>query len=175
MQNHNFLYRVASAILSCLLISCATTNAPKRWLSEPEEVSLDAYGSWIDVRSQQNRISGELIAVTKDTLFVTDTVLHAIVSKDILSARLVTYHAGNLGGLVVFGTLSTISNGFYLLLTAPMWLIFGSGAAVYRSYEPIIDYPQKSIEHFKPFARYPQGLPANLDRRSISIKTLRRK
>jgi hypothetical protein len=156
------------------LISCATTNAPKRWLSGPEEAGLDAYGGWIDVKSQQCRISGELIAVIKDTVFVIDTVLHAVVSKDILSARLVTYNAGNMGGLVAFGTLSTVSNGFYLLLTAPMWLILGSTAAIYRSYEPIIDYPQKSIEFFKPFARYPQGFPANLDRHSISIKTIQR-
>lgn len=115
---------------------------------------------------------GELIAVTKDTLFLADTVLQAIASTDILTARLVTYDASELMGLgvlLVLGTVSTISNGYFLVYTAPMWLIGGSMAVIIRSYDPIIDYPNKPLKQFLPFARYPQGLPHDLDRTKIRM------
>jgi len=174
MQNHNISFNVASAIFCCLLISCATTNAPTHWLSEPDQTALDAYGGWIDVRCRNSRIAGELIAISEDTVFVADSTLHAVVSTDILSARLAIYHASSMGGYVFLGVLSTLSNGGFLIFTAPMWLIGGSTAASSRSHDPIIDYPDKTLDEFTRFARYPQGLPSSLDRGAVRIKSWHR-
>ena len=46
----------------------------------------------------------------------------------------------------------------------------GTIAAVSRSYEPIIDYPKTPLEKFVRFARYPQGLPPDLNRDEIRVK-----
>lgn len=171
MQNHNILYRITTVLTCVFLTSCATTHAPSRWLPDPEEVSSNTQGGWVEIKSRQAQIWGELIAVAQDTVFVADTSLRAIASTHIVSARLVTYHAEGLMGLGVFlGTLSTISNGAFLIFTAPMWLIGGSIAAGSRSYDPIIDYPDKPLKDFVPFARYPQGLPLHLDRDAIRMK-----
>jgi hypothetical protein len=75
-----------------------------------------------------------------------------------------------MGGLVLLGTLSTISNGAFLLFTAPMWIIGGSIATGARSFEPIVDYPKRDWGHLAPFARYPQGMPRGIDRKQIKMK-----
>jgi len=96
----------------------------------------------------------------------------AIALSDVQSARLAAYNANadRMGALVTLGTLSTISNGFYLVFTAPLWMIGGSVAAGRRSHEPILDYPEAKFQNFAPYARYPQGLPPGIDRRKIKMK-----
>ena len=170
MQNHNFLNKFFCVVLCFLMTNCATTNAPSDWLSEPEQIASNGYGGWVDIKARESHIAGELIAISTDTVFVADREFHAVCSKDILSARLVTYDASSMAVYVILGTLLTISNGGFLIITAPMWLIGGSIAAASRSYDPIIDYPEKSLANFKPFARYPQGLPPDLDRGMIMMK-----
>jgi hypothetical protein len=132
---------------------------------------MDPYGAWVSIKTGYAQRGGELIAVTEDSVFAADTLLRAVASSDILSARLALYDIGDQMGVAVsLGTLSTISNGVFLIFTAPMWLIGGSIAAVNRSYDPIIDYPDKPLKEFAPFARYPQGLPPGLDRGMIRMK-----
>lgn len=170
MQNHSLLRAILVAAVSFLMSGCATTTAPSGWLSDPNQVSSDPYGGWVDIHCKNERIMGELIAVTKDTLFVANDLLHAVGSADILTARLAFYHPSNLGGVVALGTISTLSHGFILILSAPLWLIVGSVTAYLRSDEPLIDYPEKPLEKFVPFARFPQGLPPGLDRQAILMK-----
>jgi hypothetical protein len=170
MQNHNYSFKVLVVGLCFLMTNCATTSVPGDWLSKPDFVASDAYGGWIEIKSLENHIQGELIAIDEDTVFVANSTLQTIASKDILSARLVIYDAQSMGGWVLLGTLSTISHGLLLIFTTPMWLIGGTIAVVSRSYDPIIDYPQRPLVDFKAFARYPQGLPPNLDRNVIRMK-----
>ncbi|MBI1807349.1 MAG: hypothetical protein HYR76_09900 [Ignavibacteria bacterium] len=172
MQNHNILYSIATVMICAFLTSCASTRAPSGWLPDADQARSSMFGGWVEIKSRQGQIWGELIAVSDDTVFVADTTLRAITSTEILSARLVTYDGGGLMGLsVLLGTLSTISNGGFLILTAPMWLIGGSIAATSRSYDPIIDYPAKPLKQFVPFARYPQGLPPNIDRTTVKMRS----
>lgn len=170
MQNHSILYSIATVLICAFLTSCASTKVPSRWLPEAEQSASNTYGGWVEVKSRQGQIMGELIALTEDTAFVAEETLRAIATTDIFSARLVTYDESSLGGYAFLGTLSTLSNGLLLIFTAPMWIIGGSVAATSRSYDPIIDYPKQPLKDFLPFARYPQGLPTDLDRDAIKMK-----
>ena len=170
MQNHSVRVTITVLLTSILFGSCATTHAPRGWLTDPDDAATSVYGGWVEIRTRQVGLSGELIAITGDTVFVAGTSLLAVCSTDILSARLVTYDAKDLGGYVLLGTVSTISNGWFLVLTAPMWLIGGSIAASCRTYEPIMDFPAEPLMHFVPYARYPQGLPPDIDRAAIRMK-----
>ena len=170
MQSHKFLSKILGGAFCLLFAHCATTDVPSHWLSDPDRLASDVRGGWIGIKSLQGRIAGELIAVNSDTMFVADSLLHAVASRDIASARLVTYDASNMGDYVFLGTLSTVSNGWFLFVTAPMWIIGGSIASVSRSFDPVIDYPSKPLTDFAPFARYPQGLPPDLDRGAIQMK-----
>jgi hypothetical protein len=159
-----------------LFISCgATHNAPTAWLPKPEETVSDSYGAWIEINSLHGSFRGELIAVTEDTVFVAHITLFSVATADITSARLVLYDTGrSLAVGRILGFFSTFSNGAFLLFTAPMWLIGGTIAVINRSYDPIVDYPKKPLNEFKPFARYPQGIPEQINRSEISMKKLRK-
>jgi len=169
------------AVLPVLIFvaGCATTHAPNVWLSNPDQLQNEAFGGWIQVQysnvpSVKKKESGELIAVSYDSLYVLDRFnLVAVASADVTKARLVTYdaHTGELSGWVLLGTLSTLSHGWYLVLTAPLlWGLAGSIAASSRSHDPIIDYPRHSFDAFRPYARFPQGLPRHLNRKALMPK-----
>ncbi len=162
-----------------LLSGCAATYAPYGWLSNPDQLQTEAYGGWIVVtystkNSGNNKKMGELIAVSYDSVFVlADSTLTVIPTFAISHARITEYdsHVGELGLWVFFGMASTISHGWYLVLTAPiLWLLAGTIAASSRSHDPILDYPKASLKSFKSFARFPQGLPQNLNRRALKPK-----
>ncbi|MGE5682784.1 MAG: hypothetical protein ACM34K_18110 [Bacillota bacterium] len=174
MQNPKYLF----FLILFFFAGCASVKAPKNWLPEPDQVPSDPYGSWIEVDYSPNKtpyktkFMGELISVTKDTLFLlNDSFLYLPVS-DIKSARLAKYNSNYtvVSGLTFLGSLSTISNGWFLIFTLPTWLVGGSITASARSYAPLIDYPVHGIEELVPYARFPQGLPKNFNRRSAFPK-----
>jgi len=165
-----------------LFSGCAITHAPSGWLSDSHELQYEAFGGWLQVHYSKNdslkqSTMGELIALSSDSLYVLgrNENLHVIAVADVTHARLVEYksHHGELGGWIALGTLSTVSHGWYLILTAPLlWIFAGTLAASSRSYDPIIDYPRYSFNEFKAYARFPQGLPKNLDRHKLKPKPL---
>ncbi len=170
MRNHNYHFRLSLLMLLFFLTGCATTNVPYNWLDNPEQTAAGSYGGWIDITTPTSRLSGELIAINGDTVFIVKDSLMQIMSADITKARLVYYDASSLAGQVILGTLSTASNGLFLVFTAPMWLIGGPLAARARTYEPILDYPEHSLPDFRPYARYPVSIPQGMDRSNIRIK-----
>jgi hypothetical protein len=172
MHNNNFFSSMATTALCLLSIHCATTNAPDNWLPEPEASVADPYGGWVDIETREGRsVSGELIAVSTDTVYVADSSVHAIGTNGILKARLVYYDAGTTITTGAFlGPFVTLSNGLFLVFTLPMWIIGGPIAASSRSYDPIVDYPKKPLADFAKYSRFPQGLPPDLDLASVKMK-----
>ena len=104
MRNHKLALRVLLTGLSMLLADCAATNAPPRWLSDPDQAASEAYGGWVTIETRTAKHSGELIAVETDTIFVADSVLTAVAKQDVVSARLTIYEARWMGGNVILGT-----------------------------------------------------------------------
>lgn len=158
---------------------CAVTKAPRGWLDKPEKSRANAYGAWVETTCNRGSgqivsVSGELIAVSPDSVYIARDRMVAVERESIERAKLVAYDA-SVGGLVVFtviGTLATASHGWALAFSAPIWIIAGSIAAGTRSRDPIQSYPAFSIDAFAPYARFPGGLPQTLDRRTIRAKTL---
>ncbi len=163
METNKHVFRISGMMICVLLAGCGTTNAPRDWLPEAPKVPLEPYGAWVEVETQSGQIEGELIAVSPDSLFVADTSLHVIGRPDIRSARLAYFDSYNLWTAPILGPILTISNGVYLIFTAPMWIFGGSIAAAASSYDPIIDYPKNSLSDFTRYARFPAGIPQNVD------------
>ncbi|MDZ7337872.1 MAG: hypothetical protein ONB30_04975 [candidate division KSB1 bacterium] len=178
MRDLNKTHSIFGLFLSLLVVSCATTHAPRGWLASSSNMQTDVYGGWIEVEyysasREKAQLTGELIAIGNDSIYIANETFHAIALSSIKSARLVTYksNAEVMGVLVVLGTLSTIRNGYFLIFTAPMWIIGGCISSAVRSFEPIVDYPKQELSRFVPFARYPQGLPAGIDRNQIRMRS----
>jgi hypothetical protein len=173
--------RVWLPLCVAVAAGCATSSAPRGFLRPPLEAQRSAYGGWIEVtlvRESHARtsdtLSGELIAVGDDSIFVLGAAgLRALAVPRIARARLMAYDAqyGALASWTLLGVLSTASHGLGLILSAPVWILAGTGATSSQSRAPLHEVTQPgNLPSLRPFARFPQGLPPGLDRRTLFLR-----
>jgi hypothetical protein len=182
-------FRIAGSLLALLLAGCATTTAPRRWLPDAAGAQQEAFGGWITIQYRTDepelqRYDGELIAVSLDSVYVLcgDT-LQVVPLVIVEKAKVMAYnaHSSTIGAWTFLGCLSTISHGFYAGVTAPLWLLGGGCATVSLSRQPQVVYENpfpgsatvptlSSWIEMQQFARFPFGLPPDLDRKSLKPK-----
>jgi hypothetical protein len=98
-----------------------------------------------------------------------------IPTATVKKGKLTTYAAqkDGLTAWMLLGTLSTISNGAFLIFTAPMWMIGGSLAVGGESRAPERKSPPLTWVELAPFARFPQGLPDGIALTALQEKKVR--
>jgi hypothetical protein len=153
---------------------CAVMKVPPGWAEKPEEVRSAVNGAWAEARlvtRHKTPLRGELIAVSKDSLYIANTSFHVVPRDSVKSVRLVWYDPGGeaLAGAVILGTFFSISNGWFFIFTGPMWIIGGTFAATVHSHNAFASYPDQGWTYLMRFARYPQGLPLGVDRSNIKM------
>jgi hypothetical protein len=158
-------------VIACA--ACASNTAPKGWLLTPTEALSTAYGGWIElthIDSADQRSQGELIAVSADSVWVlVGNQAIVIPTARVRDGKLTAYVAqkGNLATWTAVGALATLSNGGFLLFTAPMWIIGGSLVVGAESRAPERKAPPLTWAELAPFARFPQGIPPGLELTSL--------
>jgi len=114
-------------------------------------------------------VSGEFLAVDEDSIFVLqmDGAVRGIRIANIRKATIAFYDA-QWGVMLVWtalGSMSTISHGFGLIFTFPVWVIGGSLATASEHQAPLIRVKQKEqLNAVRMYARFPGGVPADLPR-----------
>jgi hypothetical protein len=166
---------VLALLAACALpLACARNPAPAGALPRVNAVMTDGFGGWIEaVRLNGTPVAGELLAANADTVWILNSAgLAALPGDSLRNATLALYEArsGGLGAWVALGTLGTISNGSFLIFTAPLWLIVGTTTAARASRQPLYRWnPSQSFDEIRRFARFPAGIPANVDRSSLRL------
>lgn len=159
-------------------VSCASNpKTPDGWLVDAEEAARDPWGGWAVVEQPSTpRVAGELIAVHPDSVFLLPETgrLVGLDRAGLGEAVVVKYRPATLYPWALLGGVSTISNGAFLLFTAPMWAIGGVLATRSENVASRIEIPPRPWEEAAPFARFPQGIPPDLDRGTLNPKRLRR-
>lgn len=191
---------ITTALLAHLVCGCATTSAPPGFLPSKKGASKEAYGAWIDIRhhapedvKKHFRTRGELIAAEADSVHVlTDAGWRTIPITDIDRATLTLYSSGAHWVAIwgILGFVSTASHGFFLRISAPVWLGVAITTTAISTREPrIVLHARKadsSIEAtlgsanpalweddwngIRRYARFPQGLAPEIDRASLLPK-----
>jgi hypothetical protein len=153
-------------VLIALVFSACYTPI---YLPKSDAIAINQYGSFINVKLiNGTKVKGELIVVyNKNLIILKDTIYNKKVTIAPLtlieSYTLVFANPKGFGWTVpVFG-LSTISHGLFFLITLPVNLIVTTRMRKLFSY----DNHSLSYEQLKMFARYPQGIPANIDIKQI--------
>ena len=158
---------------------CARNSAPEGWLPKPKDAQATAYGGWIELRYNQGteqRADGELIAVSADSVWVLSRDQALVIPTTAVRAGKLAAYAAQKGGRTlwtVVGTLSTISNGWFLFFTAPMWIIGGPFAVGSESRAPERKSPPLIWGELAPYARFPQGMPEGIELSRLKAKTVR--
>ena len=168
---------VLLAVAAAAVQSCASSHAPEKWLDEPSEVPTSGYGGWIEMKLKGGGaapIEGELLAVGgADSVYVlTRDGFRAVSTTAIDKARVAVYRSqsGKAGLFTFGGTIASLSHGIGFIISGPIWILVGSIAAGSVSREPLHDVQGAPWSGASIYARYPQGLPAVLDRAKLRAK-----
>ncbi len=116
-------------------------------------------------------VEGELLAIDEQTLWLfaeppeadelTQPLLVSIPLKRVTAVEIEVHDSvsGTLGVITAVGTASTMSHGFFLILSAPTWLAFGIPSSLVDNSTGEIDVEPGQRAYLYQFARFPQGLP----------------
>jgi hypothetical protein len=152
-----------------LLASCRASHAPRAAVPRPADVPTRVEGSWVVVTPVAGAfIAGELIAAHADTIFLWSG--DALVSTPMRAVRRVelSRYRANTAAIAtgtLLGVLSTVSHGFWLILTAPIWALTGTITAVSDTRNATLETTNPGT--LAPWARFPAGLPSSVDRRQL--------
>jgi len=162
------------AILLGLSTGCATRVAPRGWSPKAEEARREGFGGWMRMthgrESAAYTTAGELLAISDDSVFVlVDSTLVGVPLGDVSRGLLETYDpdTGHAAAWTTAGAISTITHGWWLVISAPLWVLVGSSSTGVLSHQGRILRPNASWADMRLFARFPQGLPPGLDRSAL--------
>jgi hypothetical protein len=158
-----------------VLGGCArSSSAPRGWLPKVEAAGRDPYGGWITLRptdAHQASLAGEFIAATADSAYVlTSGSVVGVPWFEVKRAQVVWYEAGTgaVNGWVFGGCLATLSHGFGLMFSLPVWLIAGNVSAHTHVRAARMEYPDLPWHQLRAGARFPGGLPPGLRREKLA-------
>lgn len=123
-------------------------------------------------------MGGELIAASRDSLWIFHgSRLVSVSHQSVQSGRVIGWNAGasEVLGWTVLGTLSTISNGFFLVGTAPLWMIVGGISGQTQAAKPVQQFTVEDWTRLAPWARFPQGIPKGFSLDSLRPKPTSRR
>ncbi|MCJ7554813.1 MAG: hypothetical protein MUO34_13135 [Ignavibacteriaceae bacterium] len=182
MYYHNKVIKLTCFLSFLFINSCAITYAPTDWLPDTKDVASETYGGWITVTalSANEKVfeySGEFIAVDENNVYLLYDSVYIISKTDIQKSVLEIDEKNSIeyGLWALGGTLSTISNGKFLVITAPLWLLGGIPSAAGESYRDYYEaeYPDSVYwESVSKFARFPQGLPDGVHYNELKAKVI---
>ncbi|HUS69100.1 MAG TPA: hypothetical protein VMZ28_31400 [Kofleriaceae bacterium] len=161
---------VAVAVALALAACTSATPAPPTARITMQEAQRSARGAWINVSTVQGDLGGELLAASsRELVLETPSGIRHVPARDVRSVALAWYEADNsaITGINVLGTLSTLSHGFFLILTAPI-LWWGGGTAMARAqsrrgHESMDISDWRQLSELALYARFPAGMPEGFD------------
>jgi hypothetical protein len=152
-------------VLAAALIACATgcLRNPDPRPRSMTAIQSDAHGGYAVMRmGGQVVLGGELIAIGPSGVWILfgDQLIHTPLEQ--ISDLEVHPYSVAASGVVawgVLGTLSTISHGFFLVLSAPVWIATSTIAGAVHSRTARETYVRGRWPELTKWARFPQGLP----------------
>ena len=147
--------------------ACTGNPAPSGWLAKPLAAANDAYGAWIALRfADTTRLSGEFLGVDRDTVFVLalDSAVYRVPAESVRTATVAWYDSNyeTLAWWGALGTLSTLSHGFVLIFSMPIWSLASLSSAGSESRAPLARVEKVGWAGVRQYARFPAGVPADL-------------
>jgi len=177
-------------LIVCLifLTECQNSMIPRAYMPQPSMAGKSIAGSWIVMTMQQDlplsrqpKISGELIAIENDTVYLlTDSAFVKIHQGAVNTALLYPFKPQGTAFAVITG-LSLLPNilgavirpdpGAAVLIVGIPLLVTGTIMGMNEYYGYIMRYPQKySLKDLGKYSRFPQGMPPGLDPGNLQFK-----
>jgi hypothetical protein len=173
--------RELAAVLALGAIAIGCTENPDPRKPSLEQMQTGGLGGWIVATTTEGwAVRGELISATPEYVHIlrigqSGAALVYLRTRQIANAKVYTYESEGGHGLSgLLGVLSTATHGFVLILTAPIWILSASIAAAAESSHVLVEYPDEDIPTIAKWARFPQGIPPNVDEEALVLPPARR-
>ncbi len=165
--------KIKSIIFGLFSIIVCSCTSP-RYLTSSDRIDVNEYGSHIKIDHKSlSSIEGELIAIDSNTIVILqETSMNKCTifkTEDIKKFKLRYAKPKHYGWTIPVYTLATISHGVFLLLTAPLNLIVTTAVTIGGERAFTYDNDDLTYEELKIFARFPQGIPCNVDIKDIRL------
>lgn len=157
------------ALIWLLIVFLSSCSSPK-YLPSPDKIDVNEYGSYIELSCKTgSSIVGELIAIDNNKIIVLTEETRPCMTvpvNEVKKFRLKYAKPKIYNWTIPVFTLATISHGYYFIFSAPVNL---STTILTASGEIAFTYSDKDMTYnkLKMFARFPQGIPPNIDLASI--------
>ena len=169
------------AVLLATVTGCAASSqAPRGFVTDRAGEPFDVRGAWVRAEvAGLGVLQGELLALDADSLWVLTQAdsLAAVARPRVGAVRVEAYTTKGIetAGWPLVGALSAVTHGYLLVFTAPFaWGIAGIETARVHSGQGVVRTElQEEIDGLGRYARFPQGLPAGLDRSRLTFPWIR--
>ena len=156
-----------TGLLAIIISSCTSP----RYLPSSDKIDINQNGSYIIIISKKTAyIDGELIAIDSNKIVILSESKNKCMTVPINDVkRFILRYAKpkHYGWTIPLGILLPFIHGFYSVFTFPIHLIVT--ISVTSSGESAFKYSKKNMTYdkLKMFARFPQGIPPNIDLANI--------
>lgn len=160
---------ILASLFAIIMSSCISSRYKN--LPPSDMIDIDQNGSYFQViRKTNENIDGELIALDSNKIIVLSKALNkcmVVPLNDVKRFKIQYAKPKNYGWTVPMGLVLPFINGAYSIFTFPIHLIVS--ISVTAAGEKAFTYNDKNITYteLKMFARFPQGVPSNIDITSI--------
>jgi len=158
---------VIAAFLAVVDGSCTTPE----YLPTHDKIDENQYGSYIEVYLKKGSyVNGELIAIDSNTIFVLPES-ESNISRGVVEAQISDVHhfllryakPKHYGWAIPLSVLTCITHGYFAVLTLPANLIVTISVAVGGENAFRYNSRTMSFDKLRMFARFPQGIPHDIN------------
>ncbi len=132
-----FARALSLATVLALFPACvASSPAPEAWRLSMDDVQRIAFGAWTRVQAKGLVVDGELLAANENMLVLARGAHVTLVPSACIETVTVAAFEGTAGEMIAWGTLgslSTLSHGYFLIFSLPIWLATMGGSTYAQS------------------------------------------
>ncbi|HLK92051.1 MAG TPA: hypothetical protein VKZ18_19320 [Polyangia bacterium] len=166
------LAAVVGIVIALLGGACAGWEIPNSERPRQDEAVVSGKGARAQLLlADGSRHTGELISAGDGFVWLLydDGRLASFPLANVRKAWLGVFrtYEGALAGWTVAGSLTTVSHGFFLVFTLPLWLLTGTTSAYLESMRGFLTCPPESWDVARRYARFPQGLTERMKARLL--------
>jgi hypothetical protein len=167
--------KIKIIILGIIAVCFSGCYSPA-YLPSSDDIDVNQYGSYIDISCKKGpNVSGELLSIDTLCLMVftplkgdTSYIISPVNVENINSFSLRYAKPHNYGWSICLFPALTLAHGWYSMFTAPINLIVTISVTVGGSISFKYDNKEMPLDKLKMFARFPEGVPANIDLNNLS-------
>jgi hypothetical protein len=120
------------------------------------------HGFEVQVHGSGPVVEGELLAVDETSVWVEELGIERSIPRREIARVVIREHGTAAGGYGVWtglGAASTLTHGFYFVLTGPLWLAVGIPVTALEAADGQQRLAPDGLDALFQYARWPQGMP----------------